>query len=169
MSQWFNEDGLRVLFEGEQARPDNISPAIAVHFGPKSVMVVDVNYDDLPEETTDRDNDGTVDGWSGADPYIPAGSFITAAYIIVETAFAGGTSYNFGLSQLDGTVIDADGIDASVATAALAANNAVVCDGALVAGTATIGANDAYVKVAATGAFTAGKAKLVIEYIPVTV
>lgn len=169
MSQWQNDDGLLVRFEGEQAAPDTPNVPLVNTLGTMHQMVVDVNYDNLPAETSDLNNDGTNDGWNGADPYIPAGSFITRAFIVVETAFAGGTSYNFGLSQLDGTVIDADGIDAAVAVAALGSGNVVVCDGALVGGTATTGSNNAYIKVAATGSFTAGKAKLVIEYIPVTV
>ena len=169
MSQWYNEDGLRVLFEAEQAAPSTPSAAVVSTFGAKSQMVIDINYDNLPAETTDTNNDGTNDGWSGADPYIPAGSYITSATLIVETAFAGGTSYNFGLSEIDGTVIDADGLDAAVATAALGANDVVAMDGALVGGAATIGAANGYLKVAATGTFTAGKAKLVIEYITVNV
>lgn len=169
MSQWTNDDGLSIRFEGDQAAPSTPSAPVVNTLGNKRQMVIDINYDNLPAETTDLDNDGTNDGWSGADPYIPAGSFITQAVLIVETAFAGGTSYNFGLSQIDGTVIDADGLDAAVATADIAANKAVVMNGALVGGTATTGAADAYLKVAATGTFTAGKAKLVIEYITVDV
>ena len=50
--------------------------------------------------------------------------------------------------------------------AALAANKGVACDGAAVGGTATVGANDVYVEaIYGTAAFTAGEAKLVIEYI----
>ena len=84
----------------------------------------------------------------------------------------GGTNVNIGLSSLaaDGTVsvIDADGIDQTVATAALAANKAVVCNGALVGGADTVGAANAYMSlVYGTAAFTAGAAKLVIEYIEV--
>lgn len=168
MSQWTNEDGLTIWFGNEQSERDTPSMSQPVTAGVTQQMVIDINYDDLPAETSDLDNDGTNDGWNDNDPYIPAGSLITRAVLIVETAFAGGTSYNFGLSQKDGTVIDADGIDAGVLTAALAANLAVQCNGALVGGTALVTA-DAYLKVAATGTFTAGKAKLFIEYIPVTV
>lgn len=165
MSQWTNKDGLSIRFEGEQAAPNTPNVPVVNTLGNFRQMVVDLNYDNLPAETTDLDNDGTNDGWNDADPNIPAGSYITRAFLIVETAFAGGTSYNIGLSQKDGTVIDADGIDAAVAVADLGANEVVVANGALVGGTASTGANGGYVKVAATGTFTAGKAKLVIEYI----
>jgi hypothetical protein len=43
----------------------------------------------------------------------------------------------------------------------------VACDGALVGGTATVGADDAYVGISASGTFTAGQLLLLIEYIEV--
>jgi len=159
MGNWTNEDGLQVHF-GEQG-----TARVGTDMAVRSRMVADLRWDDLPDFKADLDNDGTNDGYSGEDASIPAGSYIVDAYIVVETAFAGGTSINVGFYQEDGTVIDADGVDAAVTTAALGANKAVACDGALVGGTATVGANDAYLRVVPTGTFTAGKAKLFIEYI----
>ena len=104
------------------------------------------------------------------DAFIPAGAYITKASLVVTTAFTSGGSatLGIGLQEADGTIIDADGIDAAVAVADLAANKAVVCDGALVGGTATVGADNSYLSlVYGTAAFTAGAAKLVIEYIEV--
>jgi len=104
------------------------------------------------------------------DAYIPAGSFITGAFIIVDTACTSGGSatLNVGLQTRAGAAIDADGIDATVAVADLAANKAVVCNGALVGGTATIGAENGYISFDYdTAAFTAGALKIVIEYIAV--
>lgn len=168
-NEWTNADGLTIRYGAEQAAPTVPSMAQVVTYGCKSQMVIDVNYDNLPAETSDLDNDGTRDGWNNHDPFIPGGSYITAAYLIVETAFAGGTSYDFGLSKQDGTAISANGLDDDVLLAALDADSVVVLDGALVGGTVTIGADNAYLKVVATGTFTAGKAKLVIEYITVDV
>ena len=119
--------------------------------------------------------DATALGTSDVNPqpndaFIPAGAYITKASLVVTTAFTSGGSatLGIGLQQADGTIIDADGIDAAVAVADLAANKAVVCNGALVGGTATVGAANAYMSlVYATAAFTAGAAKLVIEYIEV--
>lgn len=117
-------------------------------------LIVPFFYDDLPVVSA---NDAGVQ-------LIPANSFIHSAYINVSgTAFAGGTSYNFGLYESDGTVIDADGIDAAVATATLAANAWVACDGALIG--ASIGTAAGQVVIAATGTFTAGYGKLAINYI----
>lgn len=116
-------------------------------------LVYPFNYNDLP----------VVNASDVGCQLIPAKALIHSAYIHVETAFAGGTSYNFGLSQSDGTVIDAAGIDAAVATATLAAGAWVVCNGALVG--AAIGAAAGQLLVAATGTFTAGQGKIIIRYI----
>lgn len=163
-----NSDGVYRRY----GRPRNTQgmPGEQQHLGPGGRnLEFDLVFDDLPDFTADLDGDGTDDGWSGNDMFIPSGSFIKSAYIVVEDAFAGGTSYNVGLYEVDGTVIDADGIDAGVAVADLAADSAVVCDGALVGGTATTGSADAYLRVVPTGTFTAGKARLFVEYLPVTV
>ena len=109
-------------------------------------------YDDLPAEGTGEMQFS-----------FPAYSKILSARLEVLTAFAGGTSYNLGLYQSDGTVIDADGIDAAVALASIDARGDLIeCDGALIG--ASIGAAAGELRVAATGTFTAGKAKLVVEY-----
>lgn len=162
-NQWTNEDGLNIRYGQEQAKPVPPTAAQVLKFGAKRQLVLDFTYDNLPNVSVDSDNDGTLDQYGNWEVAIPAGSLITAAYLTVHEAFAGGTSYNFGLYQQDDTVIDADGLDAAVATAALTDNAGIVMDGAMV-GTG-VGANDAYVKVAATGTFTAGAAKLVVEYI----
>jgi hypothetical protein len=166
MAQWQNDDGLTVRFGQDQARETKSLLAKTVTYGPVGYMVADINFDDLPTFTTDLNNDGTNNGFSDQDAYIPSGSYITRAWIIVETAFASGTSYDIGLYNQAGSVIDADGIDAAVAVADMGANEAVDCDGQLV-GTQDLLTADAYLVVAATGTYTAGKAKLVIEYIQV--
>ena len=165
MATWTNNDGLVVRYGQDQARETKSLMAKTVE-SPYGYMVVDINYDDLPTFTTDANNDGTNEAFSDQDAYIPAGSYITKATLIVETAFAGGTSYDIGLYNQAGSVIDADGIDAGVALAVMDANMAVDCDGLLVA-TQDLVTADAYLVVAATGTFTAGKAKLVIEYLQV--
>lgn len=114
--------------------------------------IVEFNYDDLPS-ASDVDNLVLT---------LPANSFIESSKLHVKEAFVGGTSVTIGLSETDGTAIDADGIDATIATAALTANAWIVNDGALVG--ASIGADPAQVVVSAAGTYTAGKAKLVIRY-----
>ena len=120
----------------------------------KEVQNITFSYDDLP-----------VAGLDEAILRIPANARISRATLRIITAFASGTSYNFGLQQEDGTVIDADGIDAAVALTAIdAVGDVVLCDGALVGSLVGIGAAAGQLVVAATGTFTAGKAQLEIEY-----
>ena len=148
-----NADGLLVLTDGAAGVPaENGVTAVAA----KKNLLVNIDL------TKGAQNFNT-----GVDAGIPAGSYITGASLVVKTAAAGGTSVTVGLVNAAGTAIDADGIDAAVATADLAANKAVACDGALVGGTATVGAAEGFVSVTVAGTFTAGEALLVIEYIEV--
>jgi hypothetical protein len=151
-----NADGLQVLTNGAAGVAANNGTAVS----PKKSLVINIA-------------DATTLGSSAATPddqesFIPAGSYITAASLVVTTAFAsaGSATLTIGAYQQDGTTVDADGIDAAIALAAIAADKAVACDGALVGGTATVGSNDVYIKANyGTAVFTAGAAKLVIEYI----
>lgn len=148
-----NADGLLVLTDGAAGVPaENGVTAVGAK---KNLLVnIDLTKGDQALNT-------------GTDASIPAGSYITSASLVVKTAAAGGTNVTIGLINAAGADIDADGIDATVATADLAANKAVACNGALVGGTATIGAADGYIDIDVTGTFTAGELLLVIEYIEV--
>ena len=152
---YVNADGLEILTAGEAGVAAKRGTAVS----PKKALVMTITGTDLAASAaTPQDHDA----------FIPAGSFITSASLIVTSAFTSGGSatLTIGAYQQDGTTVDADGIDATVALAALAANKGVACDGALVGGTATVGANDVYIEANyGTAAFTAGEAKLVIEYI----
>lgn len=112
------------------------------------------SFDDLP-----------VAGLDEAILRIPANARILRATIRIITAFAGGTTYNFGLEEADGTTIDVDGIDAAVALTAMdGIGDVVLCDGDLVGTLVGIGAEPGQLVVAATGTYTAGKASLEIVY-----
>lgn len=110
-------------------------------------------YDDLP----------VVNANDVGCQLIPANSLIESAYIYIESDMAGGTSMNFGLYESDGTVIDADGIDAAVAEASMETGDWIVCDGALIG--ASIGTAAGQLVIAATGTFTAGYGKVIINFI----
>jgi hypothetical protein len=93
---------------------------------------------------------------------IPANASIVEATLYVDDAWVGGTNLTIGLYQADGTVIDADGLVAATATAALTVNKVVTGAGALV-GT-TIGAAAGQLVAATTGTYTAGTARVVVKF-----
>ena len=148
-----NADGLRILTNGDAgvAAENGVNTVSA-----KKTMLVNI---DLTKGDQALNN--------GEDAFIPAGSYITAASLVVKTAASGGTNVTIGLINAAGSDIDADGIDATIALSAInATTKAVACDGALVGGAVMTGAADAYIKANyGTAAFTAGAAKLVITYI----
>lgn len=98
---------------------------------------------------------------------IPAGAILTAASLITEVAFdsAGDAgTLNIGLAKIDGTTVDADGIDATVAQTAIdAVGETVTCDGALVGTALTY--DSCLVADYDTAAFTAGRGKLVVTFL----
>ena len=121
----------------------------------KNIMSYTFSFDDLPVATLDE-----------AALTIPANSFIVSATLRVITAIAGTTpTLTLGLVEKDGTAIDADGIDVAIAEAALdAVGETVLCNGALVAALAGIGAERGQLVVTTGGTVTAGKFSLEIEY-----
>jgi hypothetical protein len=169
MAQWQNDDGLTVRFGQDQARETGKVPAVTMNSGPARYLVMDVNGGDEPDYTTDLNNDGTKNGFSDQDNFIPAGSFITRAIWINEVLFAGGTDYDIGLFEKDGTVINVDGIEeALLVTVIDGTNDTVLLNGSEVGGILST-TLDSYVKFTPNGTFTAGKAKLIIEYFQVDV
>jgi len=152
---YVNADGLEILTAGEAGVPAKRGTAVS----PKKALVMTITGTDLASSAaTPQDHDA----------FIPAGSFIVSANLVVTSAFTSGgaATLTIGAYEQDGSVVDANGIDDAVALAAIGANKAVACDGALVGGTATVGATDVYIEAYyGTAAYTAGEAKLVIEYI----
>jgi|SRR6056300_61946 hypothetical protein len=152
---YVNADGLEILASGDAGTPAKRGTAVS----PKKSLVMVLTGTELPSAAaTPQDNDA----------FIPAGSFIVSANLVVTSAFTSGgaATLTIGAYEQDGSVVDANGIDDAVALAAIGANKAVACDGALVGGTATVGATDVYIEAYyGTAAYTAGEAKLVIEYI----
>jgi hypothetical protein len=150
----------------------NKKGAVLADDGLVRTVAYEFTYDDLP---TNSSTDVGVH-------VFPAYSQIVEAFIIVETAFTGGTSYDIGLVQTDGTAIDTDGIFAALPIASINAkgemHRALLRDsdgtgsltdnytGALLNYAGAVGASTpANLKVTATGSFTAGKAHLYVRYI----
>ena len=153
---YVNADGLEVLTAGEQGTAAKRGTSLSSQ---KKSLVMPITGTEVPSSVaTPQDHDA----------FIPAGSYITSASLIVTTAFTSGGSatLTIGTYTQAGAAVDADGIDAAIALAAIGADKAVACDGAAVGGTATVGGADVYGEaIYGTAAFTAGEAKLVIEYI----
>lgn len=156
-----NADGLRVLTDADQGA---LGGEGVTTRGSRQVLVVDIT----------AANTGSSFGASNIDqlaPQLPANSIIVNADLVVTTPFTSGgaATLTIGTYNAAGTAIDADGIDATVALAAINTDGFVVqCDGAQVSGTVTIGGAAAYVGWNwGTAAYTAGAAKLIIEYIKV--
>lgn len=154
---WTNDDGLVVGY-GPRTSSNENAGQVAHLGGNREVLHVNLDYDNLPAAPSTAPSMKSVP--------IPAGAVIVRADLNVETAFTSGgaTTLTIGLVNSAGTAIDADGIDATIAKAALTANTNIVCDGALIG--ANIGTADGYISTTtASGPWTAGDAVLTIEYI----
>jgi len=172
MTDYTNQDGLTRHY-GPQVKEDTKYQVVSLGGGIKQ-LVIDFTHDDLPGFDADAGSGSTPDSFSGAMPFIPAGSTIYDAVFIVQEIFDNGTSYTVGTHEQDGTAIDADGIftGTALAEANLTAGAVLTADGVDVVKTsgtfdgAVVSTTDnAYVRVAASGSFTSGKGRLLITYI----
>jgi hypothetical protein len=127
---------------------DNKRPLYLPTGYPVKSLVVPFNYDDLPTASA-----------QALTQKIPAYALIHSSYVVVDTPFAGGTSYTIGLQEADGTEIDNDGLDGEILLAAMTPKGTWIAgDGAL------IGAGIGSAEATATGTFTAGQGKIIVNY-----
>lgn len=175
---WNNPDGLTVLQPSDlqaNVNAENRGKTLRTGGGIKQVEM-DINFVKITANggtnfSADLNNDGTNDGFHGGNLKIPSHSSILRVILVTTEAATGGTSFTVGLAQENGTAIDNTGL--VTATEGVIANvNAVgkrvYGAGAFVAtaaGTASTGAIDGFIRVATTGSFTAGKARMIVEYI----
>lgn len=157
MSTWTNADGLIETYGTARATlaTDGTKTGVQTY-----TLVVELDSQDLPALADQNEKTSSI----------PANAYITEAVLIADSAWTGTTpTLTIGLGyDNDGTptAVDADGIDAAIDVDGVlaAAGDAVVCDGALVDGTSTIGANRAWVYASTGGTSTGGTAKLYITY-----
>jgi hypothetical protein len=155
MAIWTNPDGLEVRF-GHDIGKRGFKAGVTTGAGKRRELVLDVDLVALGAGgtgfTSDLNNDGTKEAFNPSNTPLPIGAVIDQVRVVTIVAPAGGTSYAVGTYKEDGTVVDADGIltDAGAAGAQV--------------GTAT---GPWYVTVDATGTYTAGRVKIVVEYITV--
>lgn len=153
-----NADGLRVLTNADQGAVKTQGTAVT---GMTQVLVVDLTLTSLGTTFTSTNIDLN-------NPFIPAGSLIKRADLVMTTAATSGGSatLTIGTYNAAGSAIVAAGIDSAVALTAIdAIGETVRCDGTH---TTTAGyiAENAYIgAIYGTAAFTAGVGKLYIEYV----
>jgi hypothetical protein len=157
MGTWTNSDGLYIKFGVDEATQHKVGQYQADVAG-LHVIEAEILWSDLAATGSTTILSDTL--------YIPSNAFIESATFRVETAFAsaGSATLTFGLIRKDrSTAIDADGIDATIAVAALTAGATITCDGALI-GTRLSTYPALLTALEGTAAFTAGKGVLRITY-----
>ena len=153
-----NTDGLRVLTNDDQGAVKVQGTAGTTM---SQVLVMDITFTALGTTFTSTNIDLN-------NPFIPAGSLIKRADLVMTTAAtsSGSATLTIGTYNAAGTAIVAAGIDSAVALTAIdAVGETVRCDGTH---TTTAGyiAENAYIgAIYGTAAFTAGVGKLYIEYV----
>lgn len=160
---WTNSDGLNIMYGTEQGITQMVGSPI--QSGAYKILVIDIDAVALNAHTVADDYFETVPA-----TFIPSGASITSATLTVTEAFDSGSTatLDLGFLKSDGTELDYDGIDATIAETALDTIGKVVnCDGALIADStgAILLTEDAYPSYGVnTATFTTGKGKLVIQY-----
>lgn len=175
---WQNGDGLQVRFPNfyrDATNRANRSRDLETENGGIQQIELDIDLTAIPTGTisysADLNNDGTNDGFSLNDPYLPANASVIRVTLVTVVAATGGTSFVMGTFQLNGTAISANSL--VTATEGVIANFATVGfrtygAGALVsasAGTAGVGTKNSFIGITGTGTFTAGKIRALIEYV----
>jgi len=152
MSTVLNSDGLLLRFGRDQGLR-GAKAGVTTSTTKQNELVLEVDLEGAARTifSTDRNNDGTVDGFSLLDTPLPAGAVILDQNVVTVETPAGGTNFTVGTFQIDGTAIDADGIRVAAGT-----------DGAQV-GTQLSQAG--YVGVVTTGTYTAGIVKIIVTYL----
>lgn len=165
MSTWYNADGLDVKWGRALSRDKNKAQVVNTLGHVVEVKIpFDLTGPARTSFTTDRNNDGTLEGFNLGDTFIPDQAHILSCEIFMtDTAAAGGTAVTIGTFQVDGTAIDADGLmTAAVATnAAMAANVRLAGNGALINTGVT---QRSFLGLVTTGTFTAGRGYALVRY-----
>lgn len=176
-AKYQNADGLGVKFGNYVTDPKNYINKFRELDADGALRQAICSFDltKIPTGTVaypaDLNNDGTLDGFNEGDFNFPAYSSILRVILLVDEAGAGGTSFTVGTYGKTGSAIAAtslitatEGVLANIDTLGARVYGA----GALVSAsveTASVGANAAFPAIAATGTFTAGKGRIIVEYV----
>lgn len=176
LKEWYNADGLKVRFAGYQGQKRSRKNVFVEVETDGNYREFICNYDLtlIPTTTTsystDRNNDGTVDGYNQGDIAIPANAIVLSCDVFAQVAAAGGTNIEVGTYQESGTVIDRDGLVTATegVTANLSAYKRVIGVGAQLADANAetgIGSVAGYPGIYTNGTFTAGTGKIVLRFV----
>ena len=185
---------MAVEYTGSGAVRKNYGPILSPSTKPDPAAAVESTSGNFKEVEIrfDYTNLPAVSAASAADAVknaLPAYAAITQAFLVVEQTWVGGTSLEVGtVKQSDGTAVDADGIipaavgvTANLVTGYVIAGRGVqVLEAPDAAGTAHVDGDGVYaaaatgpictvaslLSVVAVGTFTAGRARLVVRYLP---
>lgn len=160
MPIYTNNDGLEVRF-GSDIGKRGMRAGVTTGAGKRRELVLEVELSKLGAGgtgfTSDLNNDGTNEAFNPSNTALPVGAIIDQVRIVEIVAPAGGTGLVVGTYRENGTVVDDDGIATTIAGA----------PGAQV-GTQVLQATGPwFVAAKATGTYTAGRVKIVIEFITV--
>jgi hypothetical protein len=156
MPTWKNPDGLTVRYGADQgARGARAGVTVGSGKRRELTMIVELTGVARTIFTEDLNNDGVAEAYADADGSglntpIPANAVIVGQRAVNIVTPAGGTNYAVGTYQANGTVDTAAGIRTTAGA-----------DGTQV-GTQLAAAR--YVGVVTTGTYTAGRVKVIVEY-----
>ena len=157
MPTYVNSDGLEVRY-GADIGKRGMKAGVTTGAGKRRELVLDINLPDLGANgtgfTADLNNDGVKEAFNPSNTPLPANVRIDKVTLVQLIAPAGGTSFSVGTFLENGTVVDDDGL---ITTAG--------AQGAQV-GTMS-GVSELFVAAKATGTYTAGRVKVIVEYITV--
>lgn len=161
MATYINKDGLEVRFgasQGDRAGKAGVTRGA----GKRRELVLTVDLVPLGASgtsfTADLNNDGTNDGFNQVSSALPIGAIVDQVRVIPVVAPVTTTgTWQVGTFKEDGTAVDDDGL---VTTAGAA--------GAQIGSVVAAASGPWFVAVkTATAAFTAGKLKVIVEYLTV--
>lgn len=154
-----NSDGLEVRF-GKEIGDRGQKVGVTTGAGKRREFIIDVDLAELGANgtgfTADLNNDGTNEAFNPSNTPIPTGYKIVSVTPVVIVTPAGGTSYSLGTYQEAGTVVDADGLWTDAGAAGAQVGTAVAS-----------GTGPWYIAAKATGTYTAGRVKFIVEIMTV--
>lgn len=157
MATYVNSDGLEVRF-GSDIGKRGFKAGVTTGAGKRRELVVEIDLVKLGANgtgfTADLNNDGTAEAFNPSNTSLPINARIVKVTPIIMTTPAGGTSYSLGTFQEAGTVVDADGLWTDAGA-----------EGAQVGTAVASGTGPWFVTAKATGTYTAGVVKFVVEYL----